>query len=94
MTQEEFKKRMEVLSDKEKAIKNERRNLQNEYLAIYPIQPGDKCVDENGTVCWLSRLVFTSSNQTRPFCLINYPKTDGTRSKREKYYFGKLTKVK
>lgn len=94
MTQEEFKKRMKALIDKEMAIQQEKRNLQNEYLASYPLQPGDKCINEVGTTCWLSRVVFTSSNQTRPYHLINYPKMDGTRSKREEYYFDKLTKVK
>ena len=94
MTQEEFEKRMSVLKGKEMAIQQEIRNLQDEYLVSYPIQPGDKCINEEGTTCWLSRVVLTSSNQTRPYHLINYPKMDGTRSKREEYYFGKLTKVK
>lgn len=94
MTQEEFKKRMKALIDKEMAILQEKRNLQNEYLASYPLQQGDKCINEEGTTCWLSRVVFTSNIQTRPYHLINYPKKDGNRSKREEYYFGKLTKVK
>lgn len=93
MTQEEFRKRMKALLDKETAIRKEKDNLQNEYLASYPIQPGDKCVDESGSLCWLNRTVFLGYRNTRPYYLINYPKTDGTRSKREKYYFGKLTKV-
>ncbi|WP_337385853.1 hypothetical protein [Prevotella sp.] len=93
MTQEEFEKRMSVLKGKEMAIQQEIRNLQDEYLVSYPIQPGDKCVNENGTTCWLSRVVFTSCYQTSPLHLINYPKMDGTRSKREEYYFNKLTKV-
>ena len=93
MTQEEFRKRMKALLDKENAIQQEKKNLQNKYLASYPLQPGGKCINEVGITCWLNRVVFMSSSQTRPFHLINYPKKDGTRSKKEEYYFGKLTKV-
>lgn len=93
MTQEEFKRRIRALSEKIMAIRQEMKDLQDEYIACYPIQPGDKCVNENGTTCWLSRIVFSGCERTYPLFLINYPKKDGTRSKREEYYFGKLTKV-
>lgn len=94
MTQEEIKERLRALVNKKKVINLEIEKLQDEYIASCPLQPGDKCINEEGTTCWLSRVVFTSNIQTRPFHLINYPKKDGTRSKREEYYFGKLTKVK
>lgn len=93
MKQEVFEERMSALNVKLNVIKNEIRELQEDFVATYPIQPGDKCVDENGTTCWLSRIVFTSKYATEPSFLVNYSRKDGTRSKREEYFWGKLTKV-
>lgn len=93
MKQEVFKERMDALNVKLRVIENEIRELQEEYIATYPIQPGDKCINENGVTCWLSRIVFIGIYETKPSFLVNYSRKDGTRSKRDEYFFGKLTKV-
>lgn len=91
MTQEEFEKRMSVLKGKRMAIEREIKNLQNEYLSSYPIQPNDKCIDSEGKVYWISRLIIPNSINVH--CMVNYQNKDGSRSKREQYYFGKITKI-
>lgn len=93
MKQEVFKERMDALNVKLRVIENEIRELQEEYIATYPIQPGYKCINENGVTCWLSRIVFIGIYETKPSFLVNYSRKDGTRSKRDEYFFGKLTKV-
>ena len=93
MKQEVFQERMDALSVKLREVENEIRELQNEFVKTYPIQPGDKCIDENGTPCWLSRIVFVSTYSHRPLFFVNYPKMDDTRSKREDCVYGKQTKV-
>lgn len=90
MTQEEFEKRMSVLKDKSMAIQQEIRKLQDDYLAGYPVQPNDMCVDEKGKVCWISRMSFSKDIPERMNIMVNYQKKDGTRSKREQYLYNKL----
>ena len=51
MTQKEFEKHMKVLEDKRTAIQREMQNMQAEYIANYPIQPDNKCVDRKGKIC-------------------------------------------
>lgn len=93
MTQEEFEKRMSVLKGKSVEIEREIKNLQKEYLSSYPIQPNDKCIDSEGRVCWIIRLFFATPYSINVYCMVNYQKKDGSRSKREQYYFGKVTKI-
>lgn len=93
MTQEEFEKRMSVLKGKRMAIEREIKNLQKEYLSSYPIQPNDKCIDSEGKVYWISRLIFATPNSINVHCMVNYQNKDDSRSKREQYYFGKITKI-
>lgn len=93
MTQEEFEKRMSVLKGKRMAIEREIKNLQNEYLSSYPIQPNDKCIDSEGKVYWISRLILATPNSINVHCMVNYQNKDGSRSKREQCYFGKITKI-
>lgn len=92
MTQEEFKKRVYDINNKIFELKLEIRNAQKEYIASYPIKSGDKCIDDNGKVCWFSRLCFTYSI-TVPDIKVFYPKKDGTQSMREQNAYGKITKV-
>lgn len=70
MTQEEFKKRMSVLQGKSVAIEQEKKNLQNEYLSSYPIQPNDKCIDSEGKVYWISRLILATPNSINVHCMV------------------------
>lgn len=93
MKQDVFQERMNALSVKPRVVENEIRELQEEYIATYPIQPGDKCIDENGKPCCLNRIVFLSTYSHRPLFLVNYLKKDGTRSKLKVCVYGKLTKV-
>lgn len=84
---------MKALIDKEMAIQQEERDLQNEYLSSYPIQPNDKCIDKEGKVYWISRLIFATPHSMNVHCMVNYQNKDGLRSKREQYYFDKITKI-
>ncbi len=90
MTQEEFEKRIKALVDKKNAIQQEIGKLQDEYLVSYPVQPNDMCVDENGKVCWISRISFSKDTPERVNIMVNYQKKDGTRSKREQYLYNIL----
>ena len=90
MTREEFEKRIKALVDKKNAIQQEIGKLQDEYLGSYPVQPNDMCVDENGKVCWISRMYFSKDTPQRVNIMVNYQKKDGTRSKREQYLYNKL----
>lgn len=58
MTQEEIKERLRALVNKKKVINLEIEKLQDECLANYPIRPGDKCVDKEGRIYWVDRLLF------------------------------------
>ena len=93
MKQEVFQERMDALNVKLRVVENEIKELQEEYIATYPIQPGDKCINENDVQCWLSRIVFKNINPARPLFLVNYPKMDNTRSKQEEFVYGELTKI-
>lgn len=65
MTQKEFEKHMKVLEDKRTAIQRKMQNMQDEYIANYPIQPDDKCVDRKGKICWVKELLFWTDLSTR-----------------------------
>lgn len=93
MTKEEFEKRMSALNKKRVAITQEMRNLQDEYVSSYPIKFGDKCVDEQGKICWVVDMRFWGAESTLMRILVNPAKKDGTRSKREEYAYGEVTKV-
>ena len=83
MTQEEFKKRMRVLQGKSVAIEQEMKNLQNEYLSSYPVQPNDKCIDSEGKVYWISRLILATPHSINVHCnsiiLVKSPKLNKER---------------
>ena len=94
MTKEEFEKHMKVLDDKRIAIQQEMTNMQAEYIANYPIQPDDKCVDKEGKICWVKKLLFWTDLSTRLIIVVNYTNKDGSRSKRGYYLFdGYITKL-
>lgn len=93
MTKEEFEKRMSALNEKRFAITQEMVQLQNEYISSYPIKIGDKCTDEQGKICWVCDMRFWEASSTRMRILVNPAKKDGTRSKREEYPYGKVTKI-
>lgn len=93
MTKQEFEKRMSALKEKHFAITQEMVQLQNEYISGYPIKIGDKCTDEQGKICWVADMRFWSAESTWMHILVNPAKKDGTRSKREEYAYGEVTKV-
>lgn len=92
MTQEEFKKKIWSIQDKIMELKTEIRNVQKEYIESYPIKPGDKCLDDQGRVCWFARICFSYSNYA-PDIKVFYSKKDGTPSIREQNAYGEVTKV-
>lgn len=92
MTKKEFEKRMSVLNEKQDAIRQEMVKLQEDYISNYPAKPGDKCVDEQGKICWVIDMRFWEASSTWMRILVNPAKKDGTRSKCEKYAYGEITK--
>lgn len=66
MTQEEIKERLRALVNKKKVINLEIEKLQDECLANYPIRPGDKCVDKEGRIYWVDRLLFWDTSAIYP----------------------------
>lgn len=92
MTQEEFKKKVFDIENRISDLKTEIRQAQKEYIDSFPIRPGDKCLDDQGRVCWFSRLQFSYSSYT-PDIKVYYPKKDGTPSMREQNAYGQVTKV-
>lgn len=93
MTEDDFVKQMRVLGEKESETKHQMYELQRQYLKEHPLQVNDKCIDSDGKVCWISRIYFCSSSATHPYFMVNYAKKDGTRSNREQYAWGGITKV-
>ena len=94
MTQEEIKERLKALVDKKNAIKQEIQKLQDECLANYPIQPGDKCVDKEGKFYWVDRLLFWDTSAIYPTIFAYHQKKDGTCSKRsEQVSNDSITKI-
>ncbi len=94
MTQEEFKERLTALVDKKNAIKQEIKKLQDKYLANYPIQPGDMCVDKEGRFYWVDRLLFWDTSATSPTIFAYRQKKDGTLHKRsEQVITDSITKI-
>lgn len=93
MTKKEFEKRMSALNEKQDAIRQEMVKLQEDYISNYPVKPGDKCVDEQGKICWVIDMRFWEASSTWMRILVNPAKKDGTRSKREEYAYGEVTKV-
>lgn len=94
MTQEEFKERLTALVNKKKVINLEIEKLQDECLANYPIQPGDKCVDKEGKFYLVDRLLFWDTSATSPTIFAYPQKKDGTRAKRsEQVFTNSITKI-
>ena len=94
MTQEEIKERLKSLVDKKNAINLEIEKLQDECLANYPIQPGDKCVDKEGRFYWVDRLLFWDTSSISPTIFAYPQKKDGTRYKRsEQVITDSITKI-
>lgn len=92
MTEEDFRKQMRALNEKEMEIAHQKYELQRQYLKEYPIQINDKCVDSNGKVCWVCKIHFYDTSATYPRFTVNYAKKDGTRSNREQNAW-EITKV-
>ena len=92
MTEKDFEKQMRALNEKEREIAHQKHELQRQYLEEYPLQVGDKCVDRDGKVCWISNIRFFSESSTSMYFLVNYPKKNGERSNREQYAW-EVTKV-
>ena len=94
MTQEEIKERLRALVNKKKVINLEIEKLQDECLANYPIRPGDKCVDKEGRIYWVDRLLFGDTSAIYPTIFAYHQKKDGTCSKRsEQVSNDSITKI-
>lgn len=94
MTQEEIKERLRALVNKKNAIEQEIQKMQDECLANYPMRPGDKCVDKEGRIYWVDRLLFWDTSATSPTIFAYPQKKDGTRAKRsEQIITDSITKI-
>lgn len=93
MTEEDFKKQMRALNEKEMEITHQKYELQRQYLKEYPLQVNDKCVDRDGKVCWISKIRFFNESSTSMCFLVNYPKKNGERSQVERIVLIGLTKI-
>ena len=93
MTHKEFVAKMNELQDKKKEIERMQTELQVKYKKEYELQRGDKCIDENGKICWFVRLDFFASVREACIATVHYAKKDGTQSRVESYTWGKLTKI-
>lgn len=94
MTQEDIKERLRALVNKKKVINLEIEKLQDECLANYPIRPGDKCVDKEGRIYWVERLLFWDTSAIYPTIFAYHQKKDGTCSKRsEQVSNDSITKI-
>lgn len=93
MTKEEFESKVRDLNARMNALYKEKLDVQKAYIENYPIQPGNKCLDSNGTVCHLSRMFFLYDD-CKPVFKVYYMKKDGVNiDKRERNVYGKLTKA-
>ena len=93
MTYKEFVAKMNELQDKKKEIERMQTDLQEKYKKEYKLQRGDKCIDEEGKICWFERLVFFTSVKEACITQVKYAKKDGTPSGNERYTWSKLTKL-
>ena len=93
MTKKEFENCMSALNEKRNAITQEMIQLQNEYISSYPVKIGDKCTDEQGKICWVCDMRFFEASSTWMRILVNPVNKNGTRSKREQYAYGEVTKI-
>lgn len=73
----------------------EMKQLQEDYIKALPVKIGDKIIDEDGRVGWLSRIVPYHSPSERFMratlnltLFFHIEKKDGTRDNREVYFHG------
>ncbi len=92
MEKEVLDQKVAELRNKIVGLQNEIRQLQQQYIAEFPIKAGDKCVDGMGTPCWFVRVYFDSNMNSHQRFKVNYPKKDGTRSGHEQNCYSDLVK--
>lgn len=83
------------LNVRREELLQEMKQLQEDYIKALPIKIGDKIMDEEGRVGWLSRIVpyYSPSERFRRATLglvffFYMEKKDGTRDKRDVYVHG------
>lgn len=92
MEKEVLDKKVAELRSKIFELQNEIRQLQQQYIAEFPIKAGDKCVDGMGSPCWFVRVYFDGNMDSHQRFKVNYPKKDGTRSGHEQNCYSNLVK--
>ena len=110
MTREEVRKWREItrpfidkkdkLNIRRDELFQEMKQLQEDYIKALPVKIGDKIIDEDGRVGWLSRIDTYHSPSERFMratlgltLLFQMEKKDGTRDNREVYVHGLPIKI-
>lgn len=93
MSKEEMIHLIEEKQQQLNTIRDEIQNIQKKYCEEYSLQPGDECLDARGNKCWFVKLDFYGSTSFIYQPVVNYPKKDGTKSKRNCAVYKEVTKV-
>lgn len=94
-----FIDRMVKLNVRREELLQDMKQLQEDYIKALPFKIGDKVIDEDGNVGWLSRIVpHTPSEKymraTLGLTFFFYrEEEDGTRAKHDVYTHGRPTKL-
>lgn len=90
-----FIDKKDKLNARREELLREMKQLQEDYIKALPVKIGDKIMDEDGRVGWLSRIVPCHSPSERFMratlgltLLFHMEKKDGTRDNREVYVHG------
>lgn len=90
-----FIDKKDKLNVRREELLREMKQLQEDYIKALPVKIGDKIIDEEGRVGWLSRIVSYHSPSERFMratlnltLFFHIEKKDGTRDNREVYVTG------
>ena len=90
-----FIDKRDKLNVRREVLLQEMEQLQEDYIKALPVKIGDKIIDEDGRVGWISRIVPYHSPSERFMratlsltIFFNMEKKDGTRDNREVYVHG------
>lgn len=90
-----FIDKRDKLNVRREELLREMTQLQEDYIKAFPVKIGDKIMDEDGRVGWLSRIVpYHSPSERfmratlRLVLFFHIEKKDGTRDNREVYVHG------
>lgn len=97
-TSKSFIDRMVKLNVRREELLQDMKQLQEDYIKALPFKVGDKVIDEDGNVGWLSRIVPCTPSEkymraTLDLTFFYMEEKDGTRAKHDVYTYGRPTKL-